>query len=284
MARPAVSYRALALGADERAIGVIAGVYALLPLFAAVPLGRRTDHGRCAPLLPVGVVLISGGCALSGTGRLAAGDGRLERGDGPRPPLLRHRRPVARRPPVRARTNRTATSATSPSAPPSASWSARSPPGALIRRDGRHGRHERARPARRGRRRGRRVHLAVAHRAPRRAAKSRTPRQGDRRSRCARILRTRGVPGRHLHQPGRAVRDRHPHRLPPGGRRAPGHRPLRHRPAAQPARGGHHRLPAGDDAADPAAGPHRAAGRDAVCWRRCCARASRCRCRCGRWP
>ncbi|MEV3993258.1 MFS transporter [Streptomyces sp. NPDC049837] len=67
MARPAVSYRALALGADERAIGVIAGVYALLPLFAAVPLGRRTDRGRCAPLLPVGVVLIAGGCALSGT-------------------------------------------------------------------------------------------------------------------------------------------------------------------------------------------------------------------------
>ncbi|MEW2424221.1 MULTISPECIES: MFS transporter [Streptomyces] len=66
MARPAVSYRALALGADERAVGVIAGVYALLPLFAAVPLGRRTDHGRCAPLLPAGVVLISGGCALSG--------------------------------------------------------------------------------------------------------------------------------------------------------------------------------------------------------------------------
>ncbi|NUK14123.1 MFS transporter [Streptomyces lunaelactis] len=67
MARPAVSYRALSLGADELAIGVIAGVYALLPLFAAVPLGRRTDHGRCAPLLPIGVVLISGGCALSGT-------------------------------------------------------------------------------------------------------------------------------------------------------------------------------------------------------------------------
>ncbi|CAD5988300.1 Major Facilitator Superfamily protein [Streptomyces sp. KY70] len=66
MARPAVSYRALALGADETAVGVIAGVYALLPLFAAVPLGRRTDHGRCAPLLPLGVVLISGGCALSG--------------------------------------------------------------------------------------------------------------------------------------------------------------------------------------------------------------------------
>ncbi|MEU0719939.1 MFS transporter [Streptomyces lavendulocolor] len=67
MARPAVSYRALSLGADERAIGVIAGAYALLPLFAAVPLGRRTDRGRCAPLLPTGVVLIAGGCALSGT-------------------------------------------------------------------------------------------------------------------------------------------------------------------------------------------------------------------------
>ncbi|MFJ2024089.1 MFS transporter [Streptomyces sp. NPDC087897] len=66
MARPAVSYRALALGADETAVGVIAGVYALLPLFTAVPLGRRTDHGRCAPLLPLGVLLISGGCALSG--------------------------------------------------------------------------------------------------------------------------------------------------------------------------------------------------------------------------
>ncbi|MGA4842925.1 MFS transporter [Streptomyces sp. G45] len=79
MARPAVSYRALALGADERAVGVIAGVYALLPLFAAVPLGRRTDHGRCAPLLPVGVALIAGGCALSGTagslGALAAWSG-----------------------------------------------------------------------------------------------------------------------------------------------------------------------------------------------------------------
>ncbi|MER6687860.1 MFS transporter [Streptomyces minutiscleroticus] len=66
MARPAVSYRALALGAGETAVGVVAGVYALLPLFAAVPLGRRTDRGRCAPLLPAGVVLIAGGCAFSG--------------------------------------------------------------------------------------------------------------------------------------------------------------------------------------------------------------------------
>ncbi|MFC9649100.1 MFS transporter [Streptomyces sp. NPDC056937] len=67
MARPAVSYRALSVGADERAIGVITAAYALLPLFAAVPLGRRTDHGRCVPLLVGGVVLIAAGCALSGT-------------------------------------------------------------------------------------------------------------------------------------------------------------------------------------------------------------------------
>ncbi|MFJ7150044.1 MFS transporter [Streptomyces sp. NPDC100445] len=65
-ARPAVSYRALALRADERAVGVITAGYALLPLFAAVPLGRRTDHGRCAPLLAAGVALIAGGCALGG--------------------------------------------------------------------------------------------------------------------------------------------------------------------------------------------------------------------------
>lgn len=73
MARPAVSYRALALGADERAVGVITAVYALLPLLVAVPLGRRTDHGRCAPLLVAGVALITGGCVLSGVaGSLSA--------------------------------------------------------------------------------------------------------------------------------------------------------------------------------------------------------------------
>ncbi|MGW8381086.1 MFS transporter [Streptomyces sp. ODS28] len=67
MARPAVSYHALALGADARAVGVVAALYALLPLVAAVPLGRRTDRGRCGPLLPLGVALIAAGCALSGT-------------------------------------------------------------------------------------------------------------------------------------------------------------------------------------------------------------------------
>ncbi|MFD7923675.1 MFS transporter [Streptomyces sp. NPDC059740] len=73
MARPAVSYRALALGADDRAVGLVTAVYALLPLLVAVPLGRRTDRARCTPLLALGVALIAGGCALSaGAGSLTA--------------------------------------------------------------------------------------------------------------------------------------------------------------------------------------------------------------------
>jgi MFS family permease len=67
MARPAVSYHALALGADARAVGAVAAAYALLPLVVAVPLGRRTDRGRCGPLLPAGIALITAGGALSGT-------------------------------------------------------------------------------------------------------------------------------------------------------------------------------------------------------------------------
>nr|WP_240979682.1 MFS transporter [Streptomyces sp. HNM0574] len=67
MSRPAVSYHALALGADARAVGVVAALYALLPLLVAVPLGRRTDRGRCGPLLAAGVAVITTGCLLSGT-------------------------------------------------------------------------------------------------------------------------------------------------------------------------------------------------------------------------
>ncbi|MCH6159474.1 MFS transporter [Streptomyces marispadix] len=64
MARPAVSYHALELGAGPRAVGA---VFALLPLAVAVPLGRRTDRRRCGPLLPAGAALIAAGCALAGT-------------------------------------------------------------------------------------------------------------------------------------------------------------------------------------------------------------------------
>lgn len=67
MARPAVSYHALELGAGARAVGVVTAVFALLPLAVAVPLGRHTDRRRCGPLLPAGAALIAAGCALSGT-------------------------------------------------------------------------------------------------------------------------------------------------------------------------------------------------------------------------
>jgi MFS family permease len=67
MARPAVSYHALELGAGASAVGVITAAFALLPLAVAVPLGRRTDKGRCGPLLPAGIALIAVGCAMSGT-------------------------------------------------------------------------------------------------------------------------------------------------------------------------------------------------------------------------
>ncbi|WP_254666167.1 MFS transporter [Streptomyces sp. WMMB 322] len=67
MARPAVSYHALELGAGARAVGVVTAAFALLPLVVAVPLGRRTDRQRCGPLLPAGVALVAAGCALAGT-------------------------------------------------------------------------------------------------------------------------------------------------------------------------------------------------------------------------
>jgi MFS family permease len=65
MARPAVSYHALELGAGARGVGVISAAFALLPLAVAVPLGRRTDRRRCGPLLPAGAALVAAGCVLA---------------------------------------------------------------------------------------------------------------------------------------------------------------------------------------------------------------------------
>lgn len=67
MARPAISYHALELGAGARAVGVVTAAFALLPLAVAVPLGRRTDRQRCGPLLPAGVALVAAGSALAAT-------------------------------------------------------------------------------------------------------------------------------------------------------------------------------------------------------------------------
>ncbi len=258
MARPAVSYRALALGADERAVGVIAGVYALLPLFAAVPLGRRTDHGRCAPLLPFGVVLISGGCALSGVAgslwTMALWSGVMGLGHlcfviGSQSLVARQSAPHEQ---DRNFGHFTIGAALGQLVGPVAA-------GALIGGDDMAGTSALALIVAGGVAAVSFTSLwRIEHR--RTAATSRAD-KGDRVP-VRRILRTRGVPAGMLHQPRRAVRDRHPHRLPPGGRRAPGHRAIRDRRPAQPARGGHHRLPPGADAPAAAARPGHAAHRD----------------------
>jgi MFS family permease len=66
LSRPVTSYRALALGADARAIGLITAAYAVLPVLAALPLGRLADRWRPAPLVSAGAVLLAAGSALLG--------------------------------------------------------------------------------------------------------------------------------------------------------------------------------------------------------------------------
>ena len=59
LARPVTSYRALALGADARAVGLITAAFALVPLVVAVPLGRASDRWRPGWLLTGGIALLS---------------------------------------------------------------------------------------------------------------------------------------------------------------------------------------------------------------------------------
>jgi MFS family permease len=66
LARPVTSYRALALGADARAVGLITAAFALLPLVVAVPLGRASDRWRPGYLLTGGITLGAVACGLLG--------------------------------------------------------------------------------------------------------------------------------------------------------------------------------------------------------------------------
>ncbi len=64
MARPLTSYRLLGLGAGGRAVGLVAAAFALLPLFLAIPLGRRADRRHGLRLLTLGCGVQVLGCLL----------------------------------------------------------------------------------------------------------------------------------------------------------------------------------------------------------------------------
>lgn len=84
--RVLVSYRILALGGDATTIGVITAVYAIVPLLAAVRMGRAVDRGHATIILRVGVVVstigvgliaFSSGLVVLGVGNIALGLGQL---------------------------------------------------------------------------------------------------------------------------------------------------------------------------------------------------------------
>ncbi|MFF5986247.1 MFS transporter [Prauserella flavalba] len=85
-ARMLVSYRALGLGADGVALGVIAALFSLLPLVVAVHVGRAVDNGHPAGMLRAGVLLtaasliviaLSGDLVVLGIGNALLGFGQI---------------------------------------------------------------------------------------------------------------------------------------------------------------------------------------------------------------
>ncbi|WP_207630388.1 MULTISPECIES: MFS transporter [unclassified Actinopolyspora] len=62
LVRPLISYRVIALGGDGLAVGLVTAAFAVLPLLAAVPLGRMADRTRRGwIILAAGVLLLTGG-------------------------------------------------------------------------------------------------------------------------------------------------------------------------------------------------------------------------------
>ncbi len=64
IARPMTSYRLLGLGAGPRDVGLVTAAFALLPLFLALPLGRRADRRHGVSLLVVGCAVQAVACLL----------------------------------------------------------------------------------------------------------------------------------------------------------------------------------------------------------------------------
>lgn len=70
--RPTTSYRLLTLGYDARDVGLVAAAYALLPLVAAIPLGRYSDRRHAGSLIAAGCGLEAVACALLAVADTAA--------------------------------------------------------------------------------------------------------------------------------------------------------------------------------------------------------------------
>jgi len=71
LVRPTTSYRLLGLDYGATAVGVVAASFALVPLFLAIPLGRRADRRHGARLLLFGCAVEAVGCALLALARSA---------------------------------------------------------------------------------------------------------------------------------------------------------------------------------------------------------------------
>jgi MFS family permease len=71
LVRPTTSYRLLGLGDGTTAVGLVAASFALVPLFLAIPLGRRADRRHGGRLLLAGCAVQIAGCLLLALGRSA---------------------------------------------------------------------------------------------------------------------------------------------------------------------------------------------------------------------
>src|SRR5215210_7120092 len=69
VARPTTSYRLLSLGYDARDVGLVAAAYALLPLRAAIPMGRFSDRRQAGSLIGAGCAFEVGACVLLAVAR-----------------------------------------------------------------------------------------------------------------------------------------------------------------------------------------------------------------------
>jgi MFS family permease len=71
LVRPTTSYRLLGLHYGATAVGIVAAAFALVPLFLAIPLGRRADRRSGARLILFGCALETAGCTLLALARSA---------------------------------------------------------------------------------------------------------------------------------------------------------------------------------------------------------------------